>query len=469
MRHCLVVLLLFVGCQPAARYRAVPVEKIESKSEDKKESELLPHRAWLPPATMPDIPMVFVLTGAKEWSDLPRFWNHFPHPAAGSRTAYLGLPALNAAAAVVMADQLEIIKLKVPLGLPDPAPHIPPANPPTYGKWRLGRTLFYDQQLLEVDGKRMACAFCHEPAHGFASSARVNKGMRNTLSLLNVVYNKQQFWDGRVDALEQVVVRSLEDERPPAERKPSKTSPAAAHIWGGLVGKLVTNPDYQTQFQMVFGIQPTQDSIAKALATYMRTLLSGDSLYDQAERDRAAKGDGTLAAKHFTPFLNDVALKKLEARDFTAEQAAQVLAKGHRLFHGAARCAVCHNGPLFTDQGYHNTGLQEDRDDFQDTGRLGALPVGLKDARLTGAFRTPTLRNLPRTGPYFHGGSHDTLLQVVQYYDHGIWSTGRHLDPLLQAPGAANLRLTEEEMASLVLFLRALDGNPIDPILIMGK
>jgi cytochrome c peroxidase len=224
---------------------------------------------------------------------------------------------------------------------------------------------------------------------------------------------------------------------------------------------------------MVFGTPPTQDNVAKALATYIRTLLSGDSLYDQAERDRAAKGDGELSAKHFVPLLDAAALKKLATPDFTPEQAAQMLAKGHRLFRGAARCAVCHSGPLFTDQGYHNTGWQEGgKDDTDDSGRLAALPIGLKDARFTGAFRTPTLRNLPRTGPYFHDGSQDTLKQVIEYYDHGIWLAGRReaLDPeFYVSPEAANLRLTDEETAALVLFLRALDGNPIDPIQIMGK
>ena len=389
------------------------VRKTENAFADTKETALPAHYSWLPTVETPDIPIAFIPSTSKEWENLPKFWNHFPPRAAGARTIYLGLPPLPAAAALVLADRMEVIKLKVPLGLPDPTPLLPAANMPSYGKWRLGRTIFYDQ-LLEGASARFACASCHEPEHGFAKDVSRNvMGKRNALSLLNVVYNKQQFWDGRVDALEQVIVRSLEDERTLPEGTAAKTKPEVSHVWGGLVKKLAAKPDYEEQFKQVFCIRaPTQDSIARALATYMRTILSGDSLYDRAEQERAAKGDANLAARHFSRFLNEEALRALASPGGRPDQVAQVLELGHKLFQGKAGCAACHNGPLFTDQLFHNTGWGNSQlydSELGEAGRFAALPIGLKEARFIGAYRTPTLRNLARTGPYFHDGAQETL------------------------------------------------------------
>jgi cytochrome c peroxidase len=475
MRSFLLLILgwTVAGCQPVARYGSVEVRKTGAEPADTKASALPSHYSWLPTADLPDIPIVFIPSTSKEWEVLPKFWNHFPHRVAGARTIYLGLPPLPAAAALVMADHMEAIKLKVPLGLPDPTPHLPPANMPSYGKWRLGRKIFYDQ-LLEGASARFACASCHEPEHGFAKDQSCNvMGKRNTLSLLNVVYNKHQFWDGRVDDLEQVLVRSLEDERPISEGSAPNTSPEVSHVWGGLVKKLAANPDYEQQFKQVFGIRaPTQDSIARALATYMRTILSGDSLYDRADRERAAKGDGALSASHFRPYLNEAALQALASPRGRPDQVAQVLERGHKLFQGKAHCVDCHSGPLFTDQLFHNTGWGNSQlydSDVGEAGRFAALPIGLKEAKFIGAYRTPTLRNLPRTGPYFHDGAQETLLQVIQYYDAGIF-TSSHLDAKLRlGPGAQELKLAEDDVAALEVFLRSLDGGPGNAILVPGR
>lgn len=469
MRYTIVALVALAGCQPAARYGPMKITKDDSIVVDAKAAPLPAHYSWMPPADMPDLPIVFVPSTSPEWANLRGFWNHLPPRAAGMRTTHLGLPSLQAAAALVMADHMEVIKLKVPLGLPDPAPHVPAANPLTYGKWRLGRKIFYDQ-ILDGDTGRLACASCHQPLHGFAQeSACTLRGARNTLSLLNVVYNKQQFWDGRVDVLEQVVVRSLEDERPRAERS---VAPEISHIWGGLAKKLGDNPDYADQFKMVFGIrQATQDSIAKALASYLRTLLSGNSLFDKANQERARTGDTVLTARHFTPFLDDATLVGLERTGDKADQVAEALARGYRLFHGAARCVRCHQGPLFTDQGYHNTGWGKSEQylvNSREGGRFAALPVGLKEAKFIGAYRTPTLRNLPRTAPYFHDGGQPTINQVLQYYDHFVWADP-YLDPALRVGAETQaLKLTTEDFRNLAVFLRSLNGNPIDPILTGG-
>ena len=465
----LVVVLLLAGCRPASRYGPVHVGKTAGK-EGEKETVLPPHYAWLPTTEMPDARIEFVPSTSTKWSGLSQFWNTWPPTPTGSATAHLGLPPLNAAAALVVAERIATIHIKVPLGLPDPTPDLPASNLPTYGKWRLGQKIFFDR-LLEGETGRYSCASCHQPERGFANDwTRKQRVPRETLGLLNVVYNKHQFWDGRVQFLEEVLVRALEDERPLEERKEPKTSPESAHVWGGLVKKLALDPSYDWQFKQVFGVrQATQDTIAKALATYMRTLLVGDSLYDKAERDRLAAGEPRVTAKQFAGHLSDATLLTLGVPKAKSGSVPSQLEKGYVVFHGKGRCHVCHVGPLFTDQLFHNTGVGASENYLfnpLEGGRFAALPIGLKDKQMIGAYRTPTLRNLLRTPSYFHDGSRRTLDEVVKYYDHSIPRI-EHLSPDLQAadqPQSLNLDLEERE--ALVLFLRALEGNPVDPVLV---
>ena len=325
-----------------------------------------------------------------------------------------------------MAEQMQVFRIKVPAGLPDPNPLIPEANPPTYAKWRLGRHLFF-APILHSGGNAYACADCHKPDAGFSDGRTLSfHGKVNTPSLINAVYNRHQFWDGRAMALEEVVVRSLEDERPAAE-DPKRPPAEITHIWGGLVTELAAKPGYRAAFEAVFGIdQPTQDAIAKALATYMRTLLSGDSLYDRAESRRRGDKATSLVADHFLPLLDDATLKTLGDGKLSKADAAWKLARGYKLFHGKAKCSVCHPGPLFTDHDFHNIGVYaEDSLPPPDalTGRIATVPIGLKELRLVGAYQTPTLRALPRTGPYFHNGARHSLREVVKLYDREIRPT----------------------------------------------
>jgi cytochrome c peroxidase len=401
------------------------------------------------------------------WASLPAFWNADPLPGAGARTIYLGLPPLEAVTAYGMADLVQRFRIKVPRGLPDPNPLIPAANPPTYAKWRLGRDLFF-APILRSGGERYACASCHQPEHGFTEGRlKTRRGDFNTPSLINAVYNRHQFWDGRVAALEEVVVRSLEDERPAAD-DPERLPDEVTHRWGGLVKELDANTPFRVAFATVFAIEkPTQDAIAKALATYMRTLLSGDSLVDRAEAQRQTAGAAALDAAHFLPVLDAEALKAIGGGKLDKEQAARQLALGHQLFHGKARCAACHSGPLFTDHDFHNIGVHA-RDSLPPpeapTGRFAAVPIGLKEMRFNGAFRTPSLRALPRTAPYFHGGQRYTLREVVTFYDHEIRPTGYLAAPLRSGDRERLLRLSADEIDALVLYLEALDGAPLDPI-----
>jgi cytochrome c peroxidase len=465
-QHFLVILFgltsffLGPGCQRAGRY---PPRPAQPEKTDKIKDERPDHWLWLDPVQPThDIPIVFVTDSSPEWAGLRDYWNMFPSVPAGMPTCYLGLSPLGALSSLVLAEQAITIKIKVPQGLPDPTPHIPRSNPVTFRKWKLGKKLFFERRLAEAN----ACSSCHDPGHGFAEEWAVNRllGKRNTPTLINSVYNRHFFWDGGANSLEEAIVRPDKEGTTPEESRPQD------HAWGKLTDAILADPAYVELFREAFGIRrPTEDAVAKAIATYLRTILSGDSLFDRAERQRRKKGDAELTGKHFEPILDDAALKKL-GRSGKAETAAN-LARGASLFFGKARCHRCHDRPLFCDQDFHNVGLQSS-DAFQlinqDLGRFATVPVGRKEARLKGAYKTPTLRALPRTGPYMHLGSLQTLESVVDFFDHGIES--RFNDylaaPLIVGPGrATQLHLDEVERQALVLFLRALDGEPVASVI----
>ena len=454
----LIVMFVLSGCQRAGQYPAKLPEINKSPEEDKKTFD--ENWAWRKSKPPPfDTRIIFIPDTNPEWTNLSAFWNRFPSPPAGLPTCHLGQTALGAVSALVLTGHKDVVKIKVPRGLPDPTANIPGSNPPTLAKWQLGKTLFHDRILFIAKFREYSCASCHEPKHGFCNDGAIDPlgGEYNTLSLINCVYNKHQFWDGRVHTLEQVLVRALDDENVAGERR------IREHIWSGLVPLLKENEAYRKRFTYVFGTAPTQDNIAKALATYLRTILSGNSVYDRAQSARGK--DSVLTAKQFEAALttNDLTALGQEKRT----KAAEKLEKGYNLFHGKARCQACHFGPLFTDHDFHNVGLG-DSDFGEQPGRFAHVPVGLKESRLKGAFRTPTLRNLPRTYPYMHNGHFKKLEDVVNFFDRGITRFHENLAPqLLQGPDEPQrLGLTKDEIGELVLFLRALDGDDIDPILL---
>ena len=301
-------------------------------------------------------------------------------------------------AALGLALEADVVKIKVPLGLPDPTPHIPVSNPPTLAKWRLGKKLFFDDQLLPKTTTRSeSCASCHDPKQGFTVWNLPPVNVRyNTLSLINVVYNKQQFWDGRVDALEQVVQRQLLDEDAPVEPFYEQTqSPEYRHSWGGVIRRLGGRKEYLKEFKEVFGTDPTIDNVGKALATYMRTLpvrrFPLRSGRETRQEDKARPPE--LLAKHFLPHLHAGELKKLGRAMRRSRRWRRILEQGRRLFLKSG-CQQCHSGPLFTDQGYHNIGVGDSYWEFKlsgtvGTGRFNALPLGLKDRRFIGACTAP--------------------------------------------------------------------------------
>jgi cytochrome c peroxidase len=456
-------LLLFAaeGCQPAARYPAARATSKASARTLTPSRALAPEDTWreaTPPAG--DIPIEFVSAATRwtEWRELPSFWNHSHIPPADLATAHLGHPPIGAVLTLLALDRADVIKVKVPLGLPDPTPLIPAVNPPTYAKWRLGKQIFFDPDLLPaVDGR--ACAACHNPLTGFTvhAPAPANTLLMRPPSLINCAFNEHQFWDSRATTLEEVVTHDLEGDAAGSHRP--------RHAWPGLVARLRQSKEYREHFAQVFGLQhPTLDAAAQALATYLRTILAGGSLYDGAVLA------GGFEAPNIRQLFNEALMEKLDRKDTPPAVVARDLMYGYRLFHGAAGCARCHGGPLFTDGGFHNIGIRES--DYlprrgEESGRFHALPVGLKEARLIGAFRTPTLRNLPQIWPYFHDGQAATPEGVVQYFNRGLDARlNEHLDPaLLSGPRTARrLNLHDDDVRNLVLFLTALDGDPVPPI-----
>ena len=297
---------------------------------------------------------------------------------------------------------------------------------------------------------------------------------RNAPTLINAVYNKHQFWDGRATYLEEVVQRTLEDESVPTASLTKDLEPEYRHVWFNVVGQLRGRADYLGEFERVFGTEPTQDNVAKALATYVRTILSGDAVYDRAEAARQQRGGTELEASDFAKALDPVSLKALTSEALSEQQVGAQLDLGHRLFLGHGRCVACHKGPLFTDHDFHNIGVGESRKaenilDGKGNGYFAHAPTGLKDKRYIGAFKTPTLRALPRTAPYMHRGEFGTLRDVLRHYNtlraNLILTFAQHLDPiLLDGPhSASDLRLEDADLRRLELFLKALDGGPVPP------
>lgn len=292
----------------------------------------------------------------------------------------------------------------------------PDGNAYTPARASLGKMLFFDPRL---SGSRfISCATCHNPAlsWGDALPRAIGHGMqtlgRRTPTILNVAWASTQFWDGRAETLEQQAVGPIT---------------AAAEMnsqMDSLRTRLAAIAGYQRLFAEAYpGETITEKTIAKALATFERTVVSGIAPFD-----RWVKGD---------------------ARAISAEAKA-----GFALFTGKANCAKCHSGWRFTDDSFHDIGVPG-----ADSGRGKIL--GLEDMHF--AFKTPTLRNVDRRAPYMHAGTEATLEDVVDLYDRG----GRVRRPSL-SPEIKPLHLTAAERRTLVAFMHTLtsdDAPVVIPVL----
>jgi cytochrome c peroxidase len=298
---------------------------------------------------------------------------------------------------------------KVPLGLTKII--WPKDNPYTPEKAELGWLLYFDKRL-SVD-ETISCASCHDPKFGFTDGERFSKGVRGQLggrsapTVINRAFSLAQFWDGRAASLEEQAIGPIAN---PIEM--GHTHIACAKCIGEI-------PGYRKRFEKVFGTgEVTIDHIAKAIATFERCVLSGNSTYD-----RFQAGDKD-------------ALTPSQKRGMDI------------FFSDNARCDSCHEGANFTNGKYTNVGIGMDKPNPD----LGRYMVTKKDED-KGAFKTPTLRDIAKTAPYMHDGSLKTLEEVVEHYNKGgIKNPWLHQD-------VRELKLSDQDKKDLVEFLKALSGE----------
>jgi cytochrome c peroxidase len=332
-----------------------------------------------------------------------------PGTLAGSMLLVVGV-ALLPTVADAQRDQAP----KAPLGLP-PIPW-PADNPYSKEKAELGKLLYYDTRMST--DQTVSCASCHAPEKAFGDGQPVStgikkqKGGRSAPTVINRAYSTLQFWDGRAASLEEQAKGPLAN---PLEMTMAKDA-AAAHK--ACVACLKGIPGYVQRFKKVYGTADFDiDHVAKAIATFERTVLSGNAPYDRYEN-----GD----KKALSP--------------------AQV--RGMDVFFNKAKCDSCHIGFNFTDGSYENIGIGMDKVSPD----LGRFMVTKRDDE-KGAFKTPTLREVEHTGPYMHDGSLKTLEEVVEHYNKG-GIKNPWLDERMKP-----LNLTTDQKKDLVEFLKALSGE----------
>lgn len=296
--------------------------------------------------------------------------------------------------------------------LPDQVPE-PEDNPITLEKIELGKMLFFDPRL-SGDGN-MSCASCHSPVFGWSDGLATAKGFQSMVlgraspTVVNTAYNSIQMWDGRKKSLEDQAMGPMQSHEEMNMNIPKLMA-------------FLNNSEYKNYFERAFpGEEVGELTLAKALATFERTIVSRDSPFDKWIR-----GD---------------------EKAMTAQQI-----RGFELFvdPDKGNCAVCHSAPNFTDDGFHNIGLASFGAENPDLGRYAEKPIRL----MKGAFKTPTLRDINLTAPYFHDGSASTLKEVIEHYAQG-GVVKSNLSPNMKA-----LALTDSEKQDIEAFLNALTTPP---------
>lgn len=300
-----------------------------------------------------------------------------------------------------------------PLGLPPV--DWPEDNPYSKKKAKLGKLLFFDKRLSSNNS--VSCATCHDPKKGFAEHTPVSegifgrKGNRNSPTIINIAYQSHFFWDGRASTMEEQAKGPIAN---PKEMT-CRTDPEEAY--SDCHRSIRKIKGYRTLFQEAFGDDSCSiDQISKAIATFERTRLSGNSAYDQYKAG------------------NKKVMNKQQI-------------EGLHLFKKIG-CAHCHSGPNFTSGFFVNIGIGMDSPNPD----LGRYKVTQDESDL-GAFKIPTLRDISKTAPYMHDGSLKSLEEVIDFYDQG------GIPNLGLSPRIRPLHLTSREKKALVSFLKALDGE----------
>jgi cytochrome c peroxidase len=342
-----------------------------------------------------------------------------------------------------LADPKSFKQMGVPVEATRAA--VPADNPQTPEKIALGEKLFFDGRL-SLDGT-VACSTCHDPARAFTDGRPVSigvkgrAGQRNAPTILNALYNRHQFWDGRVKTLEEQAALPIIN---PSEMGQPTLDAAVA--------KIAAVPNYEKEFRSVFGRTPNPTDLVRAIASYERTQFSFDSPFDHfISGDKNAISD---SAK-----------------------------RGWELFNTKARCNKCHaltegDPTYFMDQDFHNIGIGIIRHDVvamackaevqinsgdvidvdraaiqSDMSVLGRFLVTKTEADIA-SFKTPGLRNVVMTAPYFHDGSQATLWDVMDHYNKGDGIRDPYLDEDMQP-----LAMSESEIDDVVNFLATLTSS----------
>ncbi len=284
----------------------------------------------------------------------------------------------------------------------------------TAEKARLGKRLFFDK-LLSVDGS-VSCASCHAPEKDFSDSEQFSSGVggrrgtRHAPTIINRVFSAAQFWDGRAESLEAQIFSPVQN--------PMEMAMPDMQV---VVDRLRKDPRYLAEFDAAFpsGSGVTARNVVCAIAVFERTIVSGNSPYD-----RFIAGAATA--------LNESARRGMVV--FMDER------KGN--------CRTCHAGLNFTDESYNNIGVGM-TGEHPDMGRYNVTRLEGHQ----GAFKTPTLRDVARRGPYMHDGSQKSLEEVVDFYDQG-GHPNKWLSPKIKP-----LHLSPQEKLDLVEFLKGLNGE----------
>lgn len=294
------------------------------------------------------------------------------------------------------AQSLHFVQLDYPSNFPQI--ELDPENPISQEGIALGRKLYYDPIL---SGTGISCSSCHFQENGFSNP------LVNSMPHTNIAWNSYYLWKGSIDGnLEDAMMFEVEE------------------FFGTDVTDLQSHATYPSEFKKVFGSETiTSKNIAFALAQFIRTFISADS-----KVDKYLRGEIMLSSSE----LNGMDIFFTERGD----------------------CFHCHSEGLYTDNQFHNTGL----DDVFDASNWGRYDVSGNSADI-GKFKTPSLRNVDLTGPYMHDGRFATLEQVVEFYNSGVNQTS-YADPIMTKPGKEfGLQLNATDKADLVAFLKALTDD----------
>jgi len=323
-------------------------------------------------------------------------------------------------------DKVEHVPTPYELKIPShfPVMQIPEDNPMTVEGVALGRKLFYEKKLSGDNS--MSCAGCHAPSSAFSDPNQFSEGIdgvtgtRNSMVLVNVGWNNFFFWDGRAKTLEEQILIPVED-------------PIEMHDdWTDVMSTLRSDVTYKNLFFEAFNTTDIDSThAAKAIAQFIRTMISGSSKYDVMYK---AENNLPLSAS-----------EQIIYATVTPEETA-----GYDLFKSlnGADCFHCHNGPLMQVQKFSNNGLDAT---FSDNGR-GDVTGNPSDF---GKFKVPTLRNIEYSGPYMHDGRFSTLEEVIEHYSSGIQMSST-IDPLIEFASQGGVQLDAYEKDLIKQFLLTL-------------